>query len=458
MKLAVEIAREVRAGTLRAAELIEGTLERIAATDPDINAFTTRLDAQARRDATAIDAAVAAGRDPGPLAGVPFAVKNLFDVAGVTTIAGARIHADRPPAACDATLVQRLKASGAILVGALNMDAYAYGFTTENTHYGATHNPHDRSLTAGGSSGGSAAAVAAGMVPLTLGSDTNGSIRVPASFCGVFGLRPTFGRLSRAGTLPFVHDLDVLGPFAASAADLALAYDATCGPDPEDPACSDRPWTALRPTLDEGIDGLRIAVCDGYFEHPLDPNARSAVQAAAEALGAQHRVTIPEAERARAAAFVLTASTAGALYLNNLRTRPNEFEPRSRDRLLAGALVPAAWVHQAQRFRRWYHDALLARFDSVDALIAPATPCAAFALGAETLSFDGVSMPARPNVGIFTQPISFAGVPVAAVPIAIDGPLPVGVQVIAAPWCEHICLRIAAELERRGAARASVRP
>jgi AtzE family amidohydrolase len=457
VKSAGEIARGVRAGNWRATDVIESTLGRIAAIDPGINAFTTRLDAQARRDALLIDAAVAGGRDPGPLAGVPFAVKNLFDVAGVTTLAGARIHADRPPAARDATLVQRLKASGAILVGALNMDAYAYGFTTENTHYGATRNPHDPGLSAGGSSGGSAAAVAAGMVPLTLGSDTNGSIRVPASFCGVFGLRPTFGRLSRAGTLPFVHDLDVLGPFAASTTDLALAYDATCGPDPEDSACTNRAWTPLAPAVEEGIDGLRIAVCDGFFEHPLEPRARRAVEAAASALGAQRRVTILEAERARAAAFVLTASTAGALYLEDLKNRPDDFEPLSRDRLLAGALVPAAWVHQAQRFRRWYHAALLSQFDTVDAMLAPATPCPAFALGTETLSFDGVTMPARPNVGIFTQPISFAGVPVAAVPIVIDGPLPVAIQVIAAPWCEHVCIRVAAELERRGVARAWIR-
>jgi AtzE family amidohydrolase len=299
MKSALEIARGVRGGTLRAVDVIAGTLARIDALDAEINAFTSRLDAKARCDATAIDDAIAAGRDPGPLAGVPFAVKNLYDIAGVTTIAGARIHAQRPPAARDATLVQRLKASGAILVGAVNMDAYAYGFTTENTHYGATRNPHDTRLTAGGSSGGSAAAVAAAMVPLTLGSDTNGSIRVPASFCGVFGLRPTFGRLSRTGTLPFVHDLDVLGPFAASAADLALAYDATCGPDQEDPVCSERDWTPLGPTLAQGIDGLRIAVCDGFFEHPLDPHARSAVQLAASALSAGSRSRKPSAPAPR---------------------------------------------------------------------------------------------------------------------------------------------------------------
>jgi AtzE family amidohydrolase len=457
MRSALEIARGVRGGSLRAADVLAATLERIDALDPDINAFTARVDAQARRDASAIDDAVAAGHDPGPLAGVPFAVKNLFDITGVTTIAGARLHADRPPATRDATLVQRLKANGAILVGALNMDAYAYGFTTENTHYGATRNPHDRRLTAGGSSGGSAAAIAAGMVPLTLGSDTNGSIRVPASFCGVFGLRPTFGRLSRRGTLPFVHDLDVLGPFAASSADLALAYDACCGPDPQDPVCSARDWTRLGPTLAQGIDGLRIAVCEGYFEHPLDAQARCAVQVAAQALGIERRVTIAEAGRARAAAFVLTASTAGSLYLDDLKTRRDDFEPLSRDRLLAGALIPAAWVHRAQRFRRWYQAALRALFDSVDALIAPSTPCAAFALGTEALAFDGVAMPARPNVGMYTQPISFAGVPVAAVPMAVDGPLPVGIQIVAAPWCEHVCLRVAAELERRGAARAWIR-
>jgi len=457
MKSAQEIARGVRGGTLRARDVLADTLGRIDALDPDINAFTTRLDAQARHDASAIDDALAAGHDPGPLSGVPFAVKNLFDIAGVTTIAGARLHANRPPAARDATLVRRLRAHGAILVGALNMDAYAYGFTTENTHYGATRNPHDTTRTAGGSSGGSAAAIAAGMVPLTLGSDTNGSIRVPASFCGVFGLRPTFGRMSRAGTLPFVHDLDVLGPFAASSADLALAYDACCGPDADDPACSEREWTPLGPTLAQGIDGLRIAACDGYFEHPLDAQARRAVQIAAEALGASGRVTIAEAERARAAAFVLTASSAGSLYLADLKTRRDDFEPLSRDRLVAGALVPAAWVHQAQRFRRRYHDAMLALFDSVDALLAPSTPCTAFALGTETLALDGVRMPARPNVGMFTQPISFAGVPVAAVPMAVDGSLPVGIQVIAAPWREHVCLRVAAELERRGVARAWIR-
>ena len=457
MKGAVEIAQSVRAGNWSATRVIEETFARIDAHDDAIHAFTARLFEQAREDAEAIDAKVAAGTDPGPLAGVPFAVKNLFDVAGVTTIAGARLHADRPPATSDATLVQRLKASGAVLVGTLNMDAYAYGFTTENTHYGATHNPHDIKRTAGGSSGGSAAAVAAGMVPFTLGSDTNGSIRVPASFCGVFGLRPTFGRASRTGTLPFVHDLDVVGPLAGCTADLAHACDAMCGPDSRDPVCSTRPWTPLAPVLTQGIDGLRIATADGYFTQPLAPEARAAIERAAEVLDVDAHIEIPEAERARAAAFVLTASSAGSLYLPDLRERPNDFEPLSRDRLLAGALVPAAWLHQAQRFRRWYHDVVLALFESVDAILAPSTPCSAFALGTERLTIDGVMLAARPDSGMFTQPISFAGVPVAAVPIAVGSAMPIGIQVIAAPCREDVCIRIAAELERRGVARASIR-
>src|SRR5512138_63716 len=196
------IADAVRAGNVRAHDVVSNALDRIAQRNAALNAFTHVLQEQALADAEAIDRRVASAQDPGPLAGVPFAAKNLFDIAGITTLAGSKIHANRPAAARDATAVARLRAAGAILVGALNMDEYAYGFTTENTHYGATRNPHDLSRIAGGSSGGSAAAVAGGLVPLALGTDTNGSIRVPAALCGVFALKPTFGRVSRAGVVP----------------------------------------------------------------------------------------------------------------------------------------------------------------------------------------------------------------------------------------------------------------
>ena len=238
---AIDIARKIRSKKLSATASTKAALEQIRLHNPAFNCFTAVLEQQALQQSEEIDRRIAAGQDPGPLAGVPFAVKNLFDVAGITTLAGSKIYATRPPAQRDATAVERLKNAGAVLVGALNMDEYAYGFTTENTHYGPTRNPHDTERVAGGSSGGSAAAVAAGMVPLTLGSDTNGSIRVPAAFCGIFGLKATYGRISRAGAILFAESFDHVGPFARSVQDLAHAFDVLNGPDPRDPICSDRP-------------------------------------------------------------------------------------------------------------------------------------------------------------------------------------------------------------------------
>ncbi|MES3011171.1 MAG: amidase family protein, partial [Pseudomonadota bacterium] len=231
------MAAAVASGEISARELVETSLARIAATDGQVNAFTETTRDRARAEADAVDDRRARGEPLGPLAGVPYAVKNLFDIEGLTTLAGSKVNQGLPAATADAVLVTQMKAAGAVLVGALNMDEYAYGFTTENTHYGPCHNPHDLTRVAGGSSGGSGAAVAAGQVPVTLGSDTNGSIRVPSSLCGVWGLKPTFGRLSRRGSYPFVHSIDHLGPLASSLAGLGLAYDALQCPDPLDPGC-----------------------------------------------------------------------------------------------------------------------------------------------------------------------------------------------------------------------------
>lgn len=237
-----EIAAAVKAGTVTARAVTEACLARIAALEPQVNAFTDVTAARARAKADVVDAARAAGRELGRLAGVPFAVKNLFDVAGLPTRAGSKINRDLAPASRDATLVERLEAADAVLVGALNMGEYAYDFTGENAHDGPSRNPHALGHMSGGSSGGSGAAVAAGEVPLALGSDTNGSIRVPSALCGLFGLKPTYGRLSRSRTFPFVASLDHLGPFARSPLDLALAYDAMQGDDPDDPALTARPY------------------------------------------------------------------------------------------------------------------------------------------------------------------------------------------------------------------------
>jgi aspartyl-tRNA(Asn)/glutamyl-tRNA(Gln) amidotransferase subunit A len=454
MKGAVEIAVAVGAGHVRATDVVAACLDNIARLNPVLNAFTTVTAERARAKAAALDAAIAAGTKPGPLAGVPFAVKNLIDVAGLPTLAGSKINRDHPPASADAPLVARLEAAGAILVGALNMGEYAYDFTGENVHEGPSRNPFDTARMSGGSSGGSGSAVGGQLVPLALGSDTNGSIRVPASFCGAFGLKPTYGRLTRAGSFPFVSSLDHLGPLARSAADLAAAYDAMQGYDPADPVCVDRPVEPVSGGLDAGIGGLRIASAGGYFRTGASAEALAALDGIAAALGVSETVTIPDVQRARSAAYIITTVEGAALHLERLRTRPDDFDADVRDRLIAGALVPSTAVVQAQKFRRWYREEVLRLFQHVDAILAPATPCVAPLIGQKTFVLDGKEMPVRPNIGIYTQPISFIGLPVVAVPVPTALGLPIGVQIITAPWREDLALRIARALEVSGAARS----
>jgi aspartyl-tRNA(Asn)/glutamyl-tRNA(Gln) amidotransferase subunit A len=442
---AAEIAEAVESGKVSATQVVDDALARIKERDPVLNSFTDVLADRARQRAAAIDTT----KKKGPLAGVPFAVKNLFDVTGLPTRAGSKINRELSPSAHDSPLIERLEAAGAILVGALNMGEYAYDFTGENVHDGNAHNPHDPSRMTGGSSSGSGAAVAGGLVPLSLGSDTNGSIRVPSSFCGLFGLKPTYGRLSRARSYPFVSSFDHLGPLARTTHDLALAYDAMQGPDPEDPVCVDRGIEPATASLQKGSKGLRIAVADGYFKSGMFPEARVALERVASSLGAAMHIEIPEAQRARSAAYIITASEGAALHLARLRTRANDYDPAVRDRLIAGAMIPAALVTSAQKFRRWYRAEVLKLFEYVDAILAPATPCTAPAIGQKTIVIDGNEMPLRPNIGIYTQPISFIGLPVVAVPVPLS-PMPIGVQVIAAPWREDVALRIAYALEQAG--------
>jgi AtzE family amidohydrolase len=446
---ASEIAQGVTSREISALAVTEAALARIAKHNPVLNAFTDVTADRARAKARAVDAAVAAGKNAGPLAGVPFAVKNLFDVQGLSTRAGSKINRDLEPAKRDATLIERMEAAGAVLVGALNMGEYAYDFTGENVHDGPSRNPYDVTRMTGGSSGGSGGAVGGGLVPLALGSDTNGSIRVPSSFCGIFGLKPTYGRLSRARSFPFVFSLDHLGPFARNVGDLALVYDAMQGPDPDDAACTTRPAEPVSALLAQDVGALRVAVAGGYFQNNVFPEASEAVARVAKALGATRTIEVPEAGRARAAAYVITTTEGASLHLDRLRKRPNDFDPAVRDRLLAGAMIPAPLVDRAQKFRRWYRARMLEIFASVDVIIAPATPCVAPKIGQATFVLDGVELPVRANIGIHTQPISFIGLPVVAVPVPLE-PMPIGVQIIAAPWREDIALRVAFALERDG--------
>jgi len=447
-----ETACAIGRGEVSAREVTQAALDRIETRDGELNCFTSITVERALSDADRVDVARRNGEPLGPLAGVPFAVKNLYDVAGLTTLAGARLFADHAPAHEDAPTVAALAKAGAILIGATNMDAYAYGFTTENSYYGATRNPHDPSRIAGGSSGGAAAAVAAGMAIFSLGSDTNGSIRVPASFCGVFGLKPTYGRLPRDGTQAFVDSLDHLGIFARTSEDLALVYDAMQSGRGSDHAWARRNPEPVSSLLSSGIGNLRCAVLGGHFERWADDDAKSAVRTVAAALDAHDVTELRHADLARSSAFVITAIEGGERYLNQLREAPDLFELLSRERLVAGNMLPASWYVKAQRFRSWFRDQAAQMFARWDILIAPATPCVAQPIGTESVELGGQTLPWRASIGLMTQPISFVGLPVATVPLKTRSGLPLGIQLIGAPWREEHILRLSAHLEELGVA------
>jgi aspartyl-tRNA(Asn)/glutamyl-tRNA(Gln) amidotransferase subunit A len=427
------ISAAVRTGEVSAASVLEAALTRIHERDAMLNCFTRLVPERAREAAAALDRLVATGHDPGPLAGVPFGVKDLFDVAGLPTTAGAGFRMRAAPASVDAAAVGRLCAAGGVLVGTLNMDEFAYGFATENAHFGTTRNPHDRGRIAGGSSGGSAAAVAAGLVPVTLGSDTNGSIRVPASLCGLYGLRATHGAIDVSGSFPFIESLDVVGPLAGTLADLEIVYRVleTRAADPRAP------------------DRIRVARLGGWFRRNGDASIIAAIDRIGSSFDAP-LVELPYAEAARSAAFVITAAEAGARHLDDLRTHPLDFDPATRDRLIAGALVPGDGLADARRFRERFTELVEPLFAQHDILLAPATPCVAPPVGDGTIEIDGRPVSARANLGLYTQPLSLAGVPVMSVPLERGDRLPLGLQLVAAPGCEATLFSFARQLEQRG--------
>ncbi len=427
------LARSIQNRQTSALEVISQTLAEIGTKNPHLNCFTDILQPRALAQAQKIDQAIANGQAVGSLAGVPFAVKNLFDIEGIVTLAGSKINRDHPVAGQDAIAIQTLEAARAVLVGATNMDEYAYGFVTENAHYGATPNPRDPSRVSGGSSGGSAAAVAANLVPLALGSDTNGSVRVPAACCGVVGLKPTFGRVSRQGLFLFVSSLDHLGFFSDNVADMAAIWSLFAK-------------NNLKAPLN-GLEGVKIALADDYFQQGAEPEVIEAVTAIAERLGVTKKITIPETVRARAAAYIITASEGANWHLPRLQTRLEDFDPATRDRFLAGALIPSSWYLQAQRFRRWYRDRLREIFSEVDIILTPTIPCIAPQLGVEKMIIDGQELLIRPNLGRFTQPFSFIGLPALSLPIKRSSRLPLGLQIIAAPDREDLILSVARVLE-----------
>lgn len=428
MRTASAIAAAVRSGEVSATRVASRTLDALAA-DPHV-AVTRVLAERALAEAAAVDARRALGADPGPLAGVPYVVKDLFDLAGLPTTAGSAARAKGPAAKADAEAVRRLHAAGAVLCATVNMDAFAYGFATVNADYGTTRNPHDPARLAGGSSGGSAAAVAAGLVPLALGSDTNGSVRVPASLCGLYGVRPARGDLPLAGTFPFAESFDEIGPFAADLGDVALVWEVLRGGPIAAPAAAPS-----------------VARLGGWFRANADPAQLAAIDAIAPDAPL---IELPDVARARSAAFLITAYEGGRLHKAALAADPMTYDPAVRDRLIAGALLPDALYERALAFRAEYLAQVEVLLADYDVLLAPSAPCAAPLIADPTILIDEEPSPARANLGIHTQPITFTGRPVLAVPLRRPGGLPLGLQLIGKRGGEGALLRLANELEQRG--------
>jgi aspartyl-tRNA(Asn)/glutamyl-tRNA(Gln) amidotransferase subunit A len=438
----VKAVTAIRAGRLSPVDLTDHFLDRIARLNPTLNAFITVTTDQAR--AAARTAGDGSALD-GPLPGVPLAVKDLFDTVGVRTTAGSTILADRIPAR-DATVVARLRAAGAVLLGKLNMHEFAYGVSSINPHYGDCRNPWDIARISGGSSGGSAVAVAAGLCLGSLGTDTGGSIRIPASLCGIVGLKPTYGRVSRAGVIPLAWTLDHVGPMARTVLDCALLLTVIAGHDPSDPTSDDQPAPDFRSGIEDTIRGLRVGLPERYFFDDLEPVVRTAVEAAAHVLQAQgaelRRVEIPMIELAGLTGDTIMAGEASAFHQRWLRGQPHDYGDDVRRRLMLSTLQPAAAYVNAQRLRGAIRSAFLDALREVDVLLTPATPMTAPPIA-------GFDVEDRIRLKRFTTPVNVAELPALVLPCGFDGGgLPIGMQLIGRPFEESTILRVGHTYER----------
>ena len=471
---AVDIAAGVRSGSLTAAEVLEADLARIAAREPDVHAFNHVLADEARAAAAAVDAEVAAGRDPGPLAGVTVALKDNMCTRGIPTTCSSRIlEGWRPP--YDATVVSRLRDAGAVFVGKTNLDEFAMGSSTENSAFGPTRNPLDLGRVPGGSSGGSAAAVAAGFASVSLGSDTGGSIRQPAALCGVVGVKPTYGYVSRFGLIAFASSLDQIGPFTTTVDDAALLLDVIGGHDPHDSTSipGDRPSLrdAVARAADHGAEGLRVGRITDLPEG-ADPDVQERLEAAFDALRAAGAtivdVQVPAFSFGLTAYYLIAPAEAssnlarydGVRYGMRVdapdtnamfaATRSAGFGDEVKRRIMLGTYALSAGYYDAYygkalKVRRLIHDDFERAYATADVLLTPASPSVAFEFGSK-----GDNPLAMYLCDTYTIPSNLAGHPGMSVPFGTGaGGLPVGVQVLAGTMQEPAMLRAATVLEQR---------
>ncbi|KAA0232850.1 MAG: Glutamyl-tRNA(Gln) amidotransferase subunit A [Acidimicrobiales bacterium] len=469
MSDARSIAEAVRSGETAASEVVDSSLAVIAEREGEIHAFNIVLADEARAAAEAIDRRVAAGEDPGPLAGVPVALKDNICTRGIPTTCSSRILEGWCPP-YDATVATRLAEAGAVLVGKTNMDEFAMGSSTENSAFGPTCNPRDTTKVPGGSSGGSAAAVAAGFTPLALGSDTGGSIRQPAALCGVVGAKPTYGFVSRYGLIAFASSLDQIGPLATSVADAALLLDVVGGHDAADSTSIPEAHASLAGVLGEGVSGLRVGVIDELSGEGVAPDVLHRTGEAAEALSAAgakvEEVSVPATTYGLSAYYLIAPAEASSNLARydgvryglrvdaastpemNEATRTAGFGDEVKRRIMLGTYALSAGYYdayygKAQKVRTLIIRDFATAYESYDLLLSPTSPTTAFALAEKT--DDPLTMYMN---DVCTIPSNLAGQPAISVPFGTgDDGLPVGVQVLAPALGEAAMFRAAAVLE-----------
>jgi aspartyl-tRNA(Asn)/glutamyl-tRNA(Gln) amidotransferase subunit A len=445
----VEAGRLLRARTVSSAELVEESLSRIAELNPRLNAFITVMEDSARRAAGLADAELARGFDRGPLHGIPVAVKDVFATRGVRTTAGSKLFADYV-SDYDAAAVERLAQAGALLVGKTGMHELAYGITSNNPHFGPVRNPHDPERIPGGSSGGSGAAVASGMVPAALGTDTGGSIRIPAAMCGVVGLKPTYGRVSRYGVLPLDETMDHVGPLAATVRDAAIVLNAIAGHDPRDPASSRRRVEDFVPPEGGSLKGVRLGLPRNFYFDRVTQEARAAVERTAqraEQLGARLiAVRVPDIEAINAAGRAMLLREAAAIFKPHLENR-DSFGADVLALLDQGLLVTKAEYTAALRVRSQKRREFRAVWTKVDLLLTPTTPFAAPKIGQTTVEIDGVAEDVRLAATRLVRAANVLGFPALSIPCGRDAAgLPLGVQLMAPAFREAALLACSAAL------------
>jgi len=447
-----EAAASLRTRRISSLELTRAALDRIARCDHRLRAFITVTAEEALAAARRADEELAQGHDRGPLHGIPIAVKDVFATRGIRTTCGSKIFADYVPD-FDAAVVERLRAAGAVLVGKTNLHELAYGITSSNPHYGAVRNPRDPDRVPGGSSGGSAAAVAAGMVFMAMGSDTGGSIRIPAAWCGVVGLKPTFGRVSRYGMLPLDFTLDHAGPLTRSVHDAALVLNALAGFDPRDDTSSRHPAEDYVPPEDPSLDGIRIGLPENFYFTRVAPGVaeavRKAAQRAEQAGAGVVPVRVPDVAAMNQISRIILLAEAAAV-MQPYMERRNEIGEDVRLLLEQGLLLSATDYIHAQRLRRLMREEYRKVWRQVHCLLTPTMPVSAPRLGQTQLHWDDGAEDLRPGATRFVRAINMFGWPALSLPCGLDAQgLPLGAQIIGPPFAEARILRVAAALEAR---------